>query len=72
MHNFNGHWGGMHLIWWIIWLALLAWIFFVPINIPHRKRREEDPLQILKKRFARGEITKEEYHESKKVLESKE
>jgi hypothetical protein len=29
----------------------------------------EDPLQVLKLRFARGEITKEQYEEMKKVLE---
>jgi hypothetical protein len=29
----------------------------------------EDPLQVLKLRFARGEITKEEFEEMKKVLE---
>ncbi len=71
MHNFNGHWGGMHLIWWTIWLVLLVWIFFIPIDIPFRKNRKEDPLGILKKRFASGEITKEEYEASKKILESK-
>lgn len=71
MHHFDGHWGGMHLVWWIIWIALLIWIFFIPIDIPYRKSREEDPFQILKRRFARGEITKEEYEESKKILLSK-
>lgn len=29
----------------------------------------EDPLQVLKLRFARGEITKEQFEEMKKVLE---
>lgn len=71
MHHFDGHWGGMHLVWWIIWIALLIWIFFIPIDIPYRKSRKEDPFQILKKRFAKGEITKEEYEESKKILLSK-
>lgn len=71
MHHFNGHWGGMHLIWWIIWIALLVWIFIVPRDIPYRKNKTEDPLQILKKRFAKGEITKEEYDESKRILNSK-
>jgi hypothetical protein len=30
---------------------------------------QEDPLQVLKLRFARGEITREEYEEMKRVLE---
>ncbi|MDC6353539.1 SHOCT domain-containing protein [Robiginitalea sp. SP8] len=60
----------MHFIWWIIWLILLIWIFFVPHDIPYRKNENENPNDILKKRFAKGEISKEEYEESKKVLES--
>ncbi|NNE77629.1 MAG: SHOCT domain-containing protein [Pricia sp.] len=70
MHYFDGHWGGMHFIWWIVWLILLVWIFFVPYDIPYRKNENENPNDILKKRFAKGEITKEEYEESKKILES--
>ncbi len=70
MHYFDGHWGGMHLIWWIIWLILLVWIFFVPSEIPYRKINRENPLDILKKRFAKGDITREDYEESKKILES--
>ncbi len=70
MHFFDGHWGGMHFVWWIIWLILLIWIFFVPYDIPYRNSKKEDPLAILKKRFANGEITKEEFEESKKILKS--
>lgn len=33
-------------------------------------KAEEDPLKLLKIRFVKGEITKEEYEEMKKVLES--
>jgi hypothetical protein len=35
----------------------------IPLTSP------EDPLQVLKIRFARGEITKEQFEEMKKVLE---
>ena len=70
MHYFDGHWGGMHLIWWIIWLVFFVWIFFIPYDIPFQKAKNEDPLQILKKRFAKGEITKDEYEDSKKTLEA--
>ena len=68
MHYFEGHWGGMHIIWWIIWLVLLVWIFFIPYDVPYQKSSNEDPMQILKKRFAKGETTKEEYEDSKKTL----
>jgi len=63
------YFGGMDLIWWIIWFFLIIWIFAVPYDIPGQKRKKDSPLDILKGRFASGEITKEEYEESKKVIE---
>lgn len=70
MYFYDGHFGGMHLIWWIIWIIFLAWIFFIPADIPYQKSAKDSPLDILKKRFAKGEISKEEFEESKKVLKS--
>jgi putative membrane protein len=37
-----------------------------------RRTRLQSPLNILKKRLAKGEITKEEYYERKRILEEKE
>ncbi len=71
MHFFDGHYGGMHSIWWIVWLILLIWIFFVPYDIPYQILKKDDPFRILKKRFANGEITKDEYEEANKILKSK-
>lgn len=68
MHLYDGHFGGMHLIWWIIWIALLVWIFFIPGDIPYQRSKEESPLDILRKRFAKGEITKEEFEDAKEIL----
>tara|TARA_B100000700_G_C14731817_1_gene708745 strand:+ start:546 stop:800 length:255 start_codon:yes stop_codon:yes gene_type:complete len=70
MHFYEGHFGGMHLIWWIIWMAFIIWIFFIPTDIPYQKPKKEKPLDILKNRFAKGEISKEEFEESKKLLKS--
>ncbi|MAN29506.1 MULTISPECIES: SHOCT domain-containing protein [Flavobacteriaceae] len=70
MHFYDGSFGGMHLIWWFIWLALIIWIFFIPTDIPYQRTKEEKPLDILKKRFAKGEISKEEFEESKNLLNS--
>lgn len=61
---------GMHLIWWLIWIILLLWIFAIPYDIPGQRKMKDSPLDILKKRFAAGEITTEEYQEKKKILES--
>jgi len=67
MHHYGEFWG-MHWIWWIFWLILIIWIFATPWDIPGQRPRRETPLDILKKRFAKGEITKEEYEEKKKFL----
>lgn len=66
----DGFFWGMHLIWWIIWFVLLGWIFFAPFGVPYQDEGVDVPLSILKKRFAKGEITKEEYEQSKKLLKS--
>lgn len=70
MDMYSGYnFGGMHLIWWIIWMVFIFWTFFTPWNIPGNRRIKDSPLDILKRRYAAGEITKEQYLEQKKVLE---
>jgi putative membrane protein len=51
---------------YFLWLIILTWIFLNPREIPFRTSKKDEPLNILKRRFANGEITKEEYEESKK------
>lgn len=48
MHFFGGQFGGMHLIWWIIWLIFLAWVFFIPTDIPYQRANKDSLLDILK------------------------
>jgi putative membrane protein len=50
-------------------MGLLFWIFFTPYSIPGERRRKDSPSDILKNRFALGEITKDEYQEHKKLLD---
>jgi putative membrane protein len=61
---------GMHLVWWFIWIVLIFWIFAIPYDIPGQRKRKESPLDILQKRFASGQIEKEEYKEKKEILEN--
>jgi putative membrane protein len=64
------HFWGMHLIWWFIWLLFIFWIFATPYYVPGQRKKENSPFNILRRRFASGEITKDEYLEKKKILES--
>jgi putative membrane protein len=67
---YDSYYWGMHSIWWLVWLLFLIWIFALPYDIPFQRSRRESPLEILRKRFAAGQVTKEEYHDRKKILEA--
>lgn len=69
MHWFEGHYWGMHIIWWVIWVILIIWIFATPWDIPGQRTKNETPLDLLKKRYAKGEISKEEYEDIKNTLQ---
>lgn len=71
MYYDNYHFFGMHLIWWCIWVIFLFWIFATPYDFPGQRTKKDTPLDILKKRFASGQIDKEEYREKKRILEGK-
>ncbi|WPQ66043.1 SHOCT domain-containing protein [Chitinophaga sancti] len=64
------HFWGMHLVWWFVWMIFIFWIFAIPYDIPGQRRKREAPLDILKRRFALGQITNTEYQEKKKILEN--
>lgn len=65
---YNHHFIGMHWIWWIILIAIILLLVFNVI--PYRSSRDlnENALEVLKKRFARGEIEKEEFEERKRII----
>jgi putative membrane protein len=63
------YFGGMHWIWWIAWIFF--WMLFLSFMTPMRRstyREMQSPLQLLKRRYAAGEITSEEYEERRAKL----
>jgi putative membrane protein len=64
------HYWGMHFFWWFFWVIVILWAFRASRKNQSPQTKDETPLDILKKRFAKGEITKDEYEEMKKTLDS--
>lgn len=67
LHGFGMGWG------WISGLIILAIIIWLVIRIVNQNTSQKQTdrrsaLNILKERYARGEISKEEYEEKKKDI----
>lgn len=78
-HMWNGGWHGWFFgpIMMIVFIAvavvvvvlLVRWLGGPShINNPHHQSPTKTPLDILKERFARGEIDKEEFEERRRIL----
>lgn len=65
-YGMMGGWGILGLIFWII--VLIGLVLLIKYLWEGGAKREESALEILKKRYARGEISKEEFEEKKKDL----
>jgi len=72
MHWFgDGMWGGwffMVIFWLLIIVAIVAIVRWIVTQNRPPASTKEDALDILKKRYAKGEISKDEYEEKRKQL----
>ena len=71
MHNMYHYWG---MGWgWLIGLAILIALIWLIIRIANQSgntlRQGKSALDILKERYARGEIGKDEFEEKKKGIQ---
>lgn len=62
---YNEYYWGMHFIWWVIWIVIILMIFLWP----QKRNKNENPLEILKKQFAKGEISKEQFEAIKQTID---
>jgi len=66
----GGVFGGVFMLfWWVLIVvgivALVKWV----MNQSSERREGKSPLEILKERYAKGEIDKKDFEERKKELE---
>ena len=68
MNNLGGGW--MMLVWWLIIIGAIVLFFkLMPSGWGNQNPYpEESALDVLRKRYAQGEITREEYEERLQVL----
>ena len=71
---YGWHDGGWGVLWMIAsWALIVAIVVFLVRafsgSSPDRSERTDDPRAILDERFARGEISEDEYRERARVLE---
>jgi len=70
----NGMFGGGMWFGWLFWILLIVVIVWAIIQFTNRNQQtnlnsiDETPLDILKKRYAKGEISKKEFDEIRKGL----
>ena len=66
------HWGWfgfiLQIIFWIAIILLIVWLAKRITGFEFQSSQKDSALDILKKRYARGEIDKKEYEEKKKDL----
>lgn len=68
MHLYGAHFGGFHFIWWIVGIIFMTYLFFRLFNLNSFGYEDNSALHILKDRFAKGEISKEEFEDYKKAI----
>src|SRR3989344_1312719 len=60
---------GFGFFFMLLFWGLIIWLIVTLINSAQSNKKDDsDPLTILKKRFAKGEITKKQFEEMKKGI----
>jgi putative membrane protein len=70
MMHYGFGYGGMFM--WVLFLIIVGFLIYFVVQAQKSKNQAiqpESPLDILRRRYAKGEITGEEYEKMKKDLE---
>lgn len=73
-HNGDFHPWGMHMGWWVTGLLIVIVLIMIFLYLKTKRTdsvKWKSPLEILDRRYAKGEITKEQYEEQKRTIKSK-
>ncbi len=74
MDGMMGGWWGFGLLWMLFWIALLVLVVVAIWRLLQGRpggatdSREESPMEILKRRYAQGEINREEFEAKRRDL----
>ena len=64
-----GYWGFWNIIWLFFWIGIIVLIVWIIYKFIIKKEAiSETPINILKKRYAKGEINKKQFEEMKKEI----
>jgi putative membrane protein len=70
LHANNWSLFGMHFFWWLFWIGLIVTTFSTVTPVPKSQMKSgERALDILRRRYAAGQISSEDYEKRKGVLE---
>lgn len=73
MMHWNGYGWGMGVGGWLLmilfWVLIILAVIYIARAVSNGRQKEETALDILKKRYAKGEISKEEFEKMKDDLE---
>ena len=69
MHWMDGFGGGwMMFLWWAIIIAAIIFIVKLLTSGSNSPKRDKSAIEILNERYAKGEISKEEFEEKKQDI----
>lgn len=74
IHDGWGWWMVFGWVWMLVIWGLIVWGIYALVTYPERRREsgqtaEREPLKVLEARFARGDITADQFQEMRKLIE---